>query len=163
VGIKLAGKQSLEVIGDTTGESRNQVHRHIRLTELITPILDMVDENRIAFRPAVELSYLPKGKQKILHGIMEANACTPSLAQAVKMRQFEQSGKLTEEVIGSIMAEEKPNQVEMFKMPKQAIERFFPPGTKKREAEEIIVKALEQYYSREKPAPERVRERTMER
>jgi ParB family chromosome partitioning protein len=158
-----SGKTSREIIGEQSGESQDQVRRYIRLTELAQPILDMVDENRIAFRPAVELSYLPKEKQEALQTIMESDDCTPSLAQAIKMKQFEQSGKLTEEVIYSIMAEEKPNQVEMFKMPKKSIERFFPPGTKKKEAEEIIVKALEQYYGLEKSAPERGRERERER
>ena len=112
-------KYSIEILGETVGESRSQIQRYIRLTELIKPILDMVDEGKIAMRPAVELSYLPKDKQQVLFDTMEQEDCTPSHAQAIKMRKFAEAGKLNEDVILSIMTEEKPNQVEQFKIPKK--------------------------------------------
>lgn len=158
----LIGIVSRDIVAEEAGESKSQIQRYIRLTELIPPILEMVDNNRIAFRPSVELSYLPKEKQEILHEIMEADECTPSLAQAIKMKQFEQNDKLSEEVILSIMSEEKPNQIEQFKMPKNRIARFFPPGTKKETAIETIVKALEMYQNRDR-AKEQERDRGMER
>lgn len=110
VGIKLQGKQSLEIVGESAGDSRNQVHRYIRLTELVQPLLDLVDEGRIAFRPAVELSYLKKEEQEALVEEISYADATPSLAQAIKMKKFSQEGKLSTEVIESIMSEEKPNQ-----------------------------------------------------
>ena len=150
MGINFDGKQSLEIIGDESGESRNQIHRYIRLTELIPDILTLVDENKIAFRPAVEISYLPTKRQETLYALMESEEKTPSLAQAVKMKQFEKDGNLTDEVIISIMAEEKPNQAEKFQIPKHRIAGFFTPGTKKQEVVETIVKALEYYNSRDR-------------
>lgn len=110
-----------EILGKETGESRETIRRYIRLTELILPILDMVDEGKIAMRPAVELSYLPKEQQQELFDTMELEDCTPSHAQAIKLRKFAEAGKLNEEVILSIMTEEKPNQVEQFKIPKVAL------------------------------------------
>jgi len=142
--------RSNEIVAQSNDESVTQVKRYIRLTELIPNILDMVDENRIAFRPAVELSYLPKETQETLFDIMEADECTPSLSQAQKMKRFCAEGKLTDEVVLSIMAEEKPNQVEVFKMPRNRIAHFFAAGTKKREVEDTIVKALEYYLKRER-------------
>ena len=112
VGIDFRGKQSLDVLGDEVGDSRNQVHRYIRLTELVQPLLDLVDEGRIAFRPAVELSYLKKEEQEALVEEISYADATPSLAQAIKMKKFSQEGKLSTEVIESIMSEEKPNQKE---------------------------------------------------
>ena len=112
VGMKSDGKQSLDIIGEAVGDSRNQVHRYIRLTELVPELLDLVDEGKIAMRPAVELSYLNDEEQQDLLPAMELADATPSHAQAVKMRKFSQDGKLTPEVIESIMCEEKPNQKE---------------------------------------------------
>lgn len=111
---KLSGKQALTTakIGKDTGDSHEQVRRFIRLTELVPEILQMVDEQRIAFRPAVEISYLTEEQQYSLLEAMEYNDATPSLAQAIKMKKFNQDGKLTDEVIQSIMEEEKPNQKE---------------------------------------------------
>ena len=154
LGHNFDGKSSREVLAGNSPDSNTQIQRYIRLTELIPSIMDMVDEGRIAFRPAVELSYLPAEKQNFLYETMDVNESTPSLAQAIKMKQFHQNNLLTDEVVLSIMDEEKPNQIEQFKMPKNRIERFFPAGTKKKEAEDIIVKALEQYFSREKGMPE---------
>ena len=139
-----------EKIAQEAGESRNQVHRYIRLTELEPPILDMVDEGKIAFRPAVEISYLPKEQQKALFDTMEGEDCTPSLAQAIKMKQFSQEGRLGEDVILSILSEEKPNQKEQFKMPRERISKFFPPGTPAQKIEDTIIKALELYRKRQR-------------
>lgn len=143
-------KYSVEILGEVVGESRSQIQRYIRLTELITPILDMVDEGKIAMRPAVELSYLPKEQQQALFDTMELEDCTPSHAQAIKMRKFAEAGKLNEDVILSIMTEEKPNQVEQFKIPKKRIDKYFSPGTTPKQIEDTIIKALELYRRRER-------------
>lgn len=148
--------RSNEELGQKNGDSREQVRRFIRLTELIPSVLDMVDSGKIAFRPAVELSYLSKEQQQSLYDTMECEDCTPSLAQAIKMKEFSRDGKLTEEVILSIMQEEKPNQREQFKMPKERISKYFAPGTPAQKIEDTIVKALELYRRRE-------RQRDMER
>lgn len=139
-----------EILAQQTGESRETIRRYIRLTELITPILDMVDAGKIAMRPAVELSYLPKEQQQILFDTMELEDCTPSHAQAIKMKKFAEAGKLNEDVILSIMTEEKPNQVEQFKIPKKRIDKYFSPGTSMKQMEDTIIKALELYRKRER-------------
>ena len=139
-----------EIIAKSTGDSRAQVDRFIRLTELIPAILQMVDEGKVAFRPAVELSYLPKEKQASLLDTMELEDCTPSLAQAIKLKGFSKDGKLTDEVILSILQEEKPNQKEQFKIPKERISRFFAPGTPAQKIEDTIIKALELYRKRQR-------------
>ena len=148
--------RSNEELGQRNGDSREQVRRFIRLTELIPSVLDMVDSGKIAFRPAVELSYLSKEQQQSLYDTRECEDCTPSLAQAIKMKEFSRDGKLTEEVILSIMQEEKPNQREQFKMPKERISKYFAPGTPAQKIEDTIIKALELYRRRE-------RQRDMER
>ena len=148
--------RSNEELGQKNGDSREQVRRFIRLTELIPSVLDMVDSGKIAFRPAVELSYLSKEQQQSLYDTMECEDCTPSLAQAIKMKEFSRDGKLAEEVILSIMQEEKPNQREQFKMPKERISKYFAPGTPAQKIEDTIIKALELYRRRE-------RQRDMER
>ena len=153
---KLKGSRSNEELAASSPDSRSQIQRYIRLTELIPPVLDMVDSSKIAFRPAVELSYLSKEQQQSLYDTMECEDCTPSLAQAIKMKEFSRDGKLTEEVILSIMQEEKPNQREQFKMPKERISKYFAPGTHAQKIEDTIVKALELYRRRE-------RQRDMER
>lgn len=146
---KLQGKTSRQLLGEQVGESQDQIRRYIRLTELIPSILDMVDEGRIAMRPAVELSYLPKEYQEQLADAMEMEDCTPSHAQAIKMRQFFEKGTLNREVILSIMMEEKPNQAEQFKMPRKRIEKYFPKGTPSKEMENTIIRALELLRKRE--------------
>ena len=148
--------RSNEELGQKNGDSREQVRRFIRLTELIPSVLDMVDSGKIAFRPAVELSYLSKEQQQSLYDTMECEDCTPSLAQAIKMKEFSRDGKLTAEVILSIMQEEKPNQREQFKIPKERISKYFAPGTPAQKIEDTIIKALELYRRRE-------RQRDMER
>ena len=140
---KLEGKTSREMLGEQTGDSHEQVRRYIRLTELAPQLLEMVDSGKIAFRPAVELSYLSPEQQASLLAIIETDEATPSLAQAQKMKQFAQNHQLSDAVILSIMTEEKPNQVEQFKMPKAKISRFFPDGATAQQMEETIIRALE--------------------
>ena len=140
----LEGK-SREILADNSPDSNTQIQRYIRLTHLLQPLLDMVDEGKIAMRPAVELSYLTQNEQEILLNTMEWEDCTPSHVQAIKMRQFSQEGKLNEGVIQSILQEEKPNQKEQFRMPKERISKYFAPGTSSRKIEETIIKALELY------------------
>lgn len=150
VGMKSDGKQSLDKMGKELGESRNQIHRYIRLTELDSPILDMVDEGRIAFRPAVELSYLKPAEQKRLLEVMESEECTPSLTQSTKLKQFSKEGKLTNNVVLSIMKEVKPNQKETIKIQKEKISKYFRKGTTDKKIEDTIIKALEMYQKRQK-------------
>ncbi len=147
---KLKGKESAEILGKQMGESKDTVRRYIRLTELIPSILDMVDDSKIAMRPAVELSYLPKDQQEILLDTMQSEDCTPSHAQAIKLRKFSEEGKFNPEVVFSILSEEKGNQKEQFRMPKERISKYFSPGTPAKQMEDTIIKALELYRKREK-------------
>ena len=139
-----------EILAQEAGESRETIRRYIRLTELIPEILEMVDEKKIAMRPAVELSYLPKEEQEILYDTMESEDCTPSHAQAIKIRKFSEEGRLNEDVLLSIMSEEKPNQIEQWKIPKNRLKKYFPSGITQQKMEETIIKALELYRKREK-------------
>ena len=141
---------SAEQMGHDAGESGRQVQRYIRLTYLLPEILAMVDDSKIAFRPAVELSYLAEKEQRILYDAMRHADCTPSLAQAIKMKSFSREGKLSEVVIRSIMAEEKPNQKEQFRIPKERISKYFKPGTPARTMEDTIIKALDYYRKRQR-------------
>jgi ParB family chromosome partitioning protein len=147
---KLQGKTSRELIAEQSGDSQDQVRRYIRLTELTPEILNMVDENKIAFRPAVEISYLTKDEQQDLLDVMELELATPSLTQAIKLKQFSQEGRLNNDVTLSIMQEQKPNQVEHFKMPKDKLSRYFDEDTPVAKIEETIIKALELYRKRER-------------
>lgn len=147
---KFRGITSAQQVSQKSGDSQPQIYRYIRLTELIPPVLEMVDDGKIAFRPAVELSYLSKEQQQALFETMECEDCTPSLAQAIKMKEFSRDGKLTDEVILSIMQEEKPNQKEQFKMPKERISKYFAPGTPPQKIEDTIIKALELYRKRQR-------------
>ena len=148
--MKLKGKQSLEIVGEPSGDSKDQVRRFIRITELIPEALNMVDEGKIAMRPAVELSYLPKEEQQVLMTAIASEDCTPSHVQAMKIRKFSEEGRLNEDVILSIMQEEKPNQVEQFKLPKEKISKFFAPGTPADKIQDTIIKALELWRQRER-------------
>lgn len=147
---KSAGKTSREILAEQAGESHEQIRKYIRLTLLIPELLQMVDDGKIAFSPAVEFSYLKEQEQRSLLDAMELEDCTPSVAQAKKLKQFSQDGKLTDEVILSIMQEEKPNQKEQFKMPKERISKYFAPGTPAQKIEDTIIKALELYRKRER-------------
>lgn len=141
----LQGRSDVE-LGEQVGESKDQVRRYIRLTELIPELLDLVDEGRIAFRPAVELSYLQKEEQgALLEQISYADA-TPSLAQAIKLKRFSQDGKLNNEVIESIMSEEKPNQREKINIKYAEARRFIPASVPYEKTGEYILKALEHYH-----------------
>ena len=146
----LNGLRTNEALGKEVGESRETIRRYIRLTELIPEILEMVDDKKISMRPAVELFYLTKEEQEILYDTMESEACTPSHAQAIKIRKFSAEGRLNEDVLLSIMSEEKPNQVEQWKIPKNRLKKYFPLGTTQQKMEETIIKALELYRKREK-------------
>ena len=141
---------SRELLAEKSGDSHEQVRRYIRLTELTPDLLQIVDDGKIAFRPAVELSYLTKEEQASLHEAMESEDCTPSLAQAIKIKKFSQEGRLNDDVILSILSEEKPNQREVYKLPKERIDKYFPKGTPSEKIEEIICKALELYRKRER-------------
>lgn len=142
--------KSREILADNSPDSNTQIQRYIRLTNLIPEILDMVDDGRIAFRPAVELSYLAEQEQCALYDTMGREDCTPSLAQAIKMKAFSRDGKLTDTVILSIMEEEKPNQKEQFRIPKERISKYFKPGTPARTMEDTIIKALDYYRKRQR-------------
>ncbi len=147
VATNLSKGRSDEELGELVGESKDQVRRYIRLTELVPEILQMVDERQIAFRPAVELSYLTEGQQYTLLEAMEYNDATPSLAQAIKMKKFMQDGKLTNEVIQSIMQEEKPNQKEKPAFKDERITKLIPKSIPRGQETDFVVKALE-FYNR---------------
>ena len=136
-----------EKLGKEVGESREQIRRYIRLTELVSEILQMVDERQIAFRPAVEISYLTEEQQYTLLEAMEYNDATPSLAQAIKMKKYNQDGKLTSEVIQSIMEEEKPNQKEKSAFRDERITKLIPKTVPRGQETDFVVKALE-FYNR---------------
>lgn len=144
---KLKGLTSAQQVSQKSGDSQPQIYRYIRLTELIPPVLDMVDNGKIAFRPAVELSYLSKEQQQSLYDMMECEDCTPSLAQAIKMKEFSRDGKLTEEVILSIMQEEKPNQREKPAFRDERITRLIPKSIPRGQETDFVIRALE-FYNR---------------
>jgi ParB family chromosome partitioning protein len=137
--------RSNEELGESVGESREQIRRYIRLTNLIPPLLDMVDEEKIAFRPAVELSYLSQSEQQSLLDTMSFEDATPSLAQAIKMKEFSKDGRLNEDVILSIMSEEKPNQREKYTFQADRLRQYIPTGYSRQQTEEYVVKALAHY------------------
>ena len=147
VGDKLENRRAGEVLGESVGESERQIQRYIRLTELVPGLVNLVDEGRIAMRPAVELSYLSEQEQEDLLENISYQDATPSLAQAIKMRQFSKDGKLTEEVIESIMCEEKPNQREKISFRADRLRQFIPASVTPKQTEEYVLKALE-YYQR---------------
>jgi len=155
VGQDLRGKYSVEILGEQVGESRNQIQRYIRLTELIPPILEMVDEKRIAFNPAVEISYLAEKEQQDLYNTMQSEDCTPSLAQAQRMKKLSQDGRLNVDVIFSILTEEKPNQKEKFQIRRERIDRFFPKNFTEKQKEDLIVHLLESWYKKRQREQER--------
>lgn len=149
------GKTSRELLGEQVGESHEQVRKYIRLTELIPELLDMVDEGQIAMRPAVELSYIPKLAQGHIWECIEMEQCTPSHAQAKRMRQMSETGKLTPESIEVIMVEEKPNQKERIVLRGDRFNRLFPPDLPVSKREDYVAAAME-FYGRHR---QRQRER----
>lgn len=152
------GSRSNEELAASSPDSKTQIQRYIRLTSLIPEILALVDNSvlkeknklQIAMRPAVELSYLTRQEQQDLYETVMSEECTPSYVQAMKMRKFSEEGRLNMDVIFSIMQEEKPNQKEQFKIPKERIRKFFPPGTPAQKIEDTIVKALDFYRKRQR-------------
>ncbi|MCI5976896.1 MAG: ParB/RepB/Spo0J family partition protein [Clostridiales bacterium] len=138
--------RSDEELAQKTGDSRNQIQRYIRLTYLLPELLDMVDEGRIAFRPAVEISYLTKNEQKDLLETIRYEDATPSLAQAIKMKEFSQAGKLNADVILSIMCEKKPNQKEKYVLKAEKLKPYLPQNITPQQTEDYILKALEYYH-----------------
>jgi len=144
---KLVGKTSRQLLSEKTGESQDKIRAYIRLTELVPEILQMVDERQIAFRPAVEISYLTEEQQYSLLEAMGYNDATPSLAQTIKMKKFSQEGKLTSDVIESIMEEEKPNQREKPQFKDERITKLIPKTVPQGQESDFVVKALE-FYNR---------------
>ncbi len=144
-----------EVIAEESGESRNQIHRYIRLTNLLPELLKYVDDGQISFTPAVELSYLNDIEQRDLLQAMELNDCTPSLSQAVRMKKLSQAGKLDDDIINKIMAEEKANQKERIKIPTERVRKYFPKSFSNSQIEDEIVKLCEVHYKRRQRQQER--------
>ena len=147
---KLKGKESAEIIGDKVGESKDQVRRYVRLTELVPDILEMVDEKCIAFQPAVEISYLPKNEQELLHATMDSEECTPSLSQAQRLKRLSMDGRLSEDVIFTIMTEEKPNQKEKLTLKDERFGKYFPKSFTAQQKEELLVKLLETWWQKQR-------------
>ena len=145
VGHNLEGQKSRDILAAEGGDSARQIQRYIRLTELIPEILKMVDEGKIAFRPAVEISYLTELEQKWLHEAMEYADATPSLAQAIKLKAFSQDKTLGPHVIDALLSEEKPNQREKFSFRADRLRRFIPESVPFNQTEDFVCKALEHY------------------
>ncbi len=145
---QLGQKYSVDIVAENSEDSKTQVQRYIRLTKLISPILKMVDEGQIAFSPAVEISYFTEIEQLALLENMQAESCTPSHAQAIRMKKLSQEGRLDTDVIYAIMQEEKPNQQEQIKLKRNKINDFFPRDYSATQIEEVILKLLEQWHRR---------------
>ena len=137
---------TVEKVSNDSDDSARQIHRYIRLTELTSELLELVDQGRIAFRPAVELSYLTEDEQRDLWETIDSEEVTPSLAQAIRMKELSREGNLDMDTIFEIMREEKPNQKEQVKIPAERFERYFPRGTPPKRIEAVIFDALELYY-----------------
>ena len=145
VGHKLDGAKSRDILGDEVGESREQIRRYIRLTNLVPELLDLVDEGKIKMRPAVELSYLDEDSQRAVVDEIDLNQCTPSHDQTIRMRKFFTEGKLTPEVVSAIMSEEKPNQREKIVLRGDKVRSLIPKNIPVSQTEDYVVKALEHY------------------
>lgn len=152
VGMKL---QALDIVGQQAGDSRNQVHRFIRLTELIQPLMDMVDERKIALNPAVELSYLKQEEQLELLDAMEGEQATPSLSQAQRLKKFSQEGRLSIDVMRAIMSEEKKSDLDRITLTGDKVNRYFPESYTPQQKEQVILKLLAGWYRRLQQAQER--------
>ena len=140
---------SIEKVGENSGDSRNQVHRFIRLTYLIPELLSIVDEGKIAFNPAVEISYLDKSEQRVLLNAMELNDCTPSHAQSIRLKKLSQDGVLNDQMIYDILAEQKPNQQEQYKFKREDIRKYFPKSYTDKQVYDTVIKLLEQWRRRQ--------------
>lgn len=152
VGMKL---QALDIVGQQAGDSRNQVHRYIRLTELIPPLLEQLDEKRIAFNPAVELSYLKPDEQEQLMDAMESEQATPSLSQAQRLKKFSQEGRLSIDVMRAIMSEEKKSDLDKVTLTSDKLRKYFPKSYTPQQMEQVIMKLLEGWHRRQQQAHER--------
>ena len=142
-------------VGEDVGESARQVQRYIRLTELISPLLDMVDERKIAFNPAYELSFLKQDEQRLLLDAMDSEQATPSLSQAQRLKQFSQRGELTAEVMRAIMSEEKKPEIDRITITGDRLRKYFPRSYTPKQMEETIIKLLQQWQKRRKREAER--------
>ena len=151
------GKKTREIIAEESGESPDQVRRYIRLTELTSELLELVDQGRIAFRPAVELSYLSEDEQRDLLETIDSEEVTPSLSQAIRMKELSRQGNLDMDTIFELMREEKPNQVEQFKLPMERFSKYFPRGTPQKRIESVIFDALDLYYREQERQRQRQR------
>ena len=145
LGIDFRGKQTLDVMGEESGDSRNQIHRYIRLTNLVPELLECVDDGRMKMRPAVELSYLDEECQRDIVEEIDLNECTPSHAQTIKMRKLFEEGKLTTEVISVVMSEDKPNQREKIVLRGDRVRELIPKSIPPHQTEDFVCKALEHY------------------
>ena len=152
VGMKL---QALDIVGQQAGDSRNQVHRFIRLTELIPELRDMVDERKIAFNPAVELSYLKKEEQTLLLEAMDSEQATPSLSQAQRLKKFSQQKMLSLDVMRAIMSEEKKTDLDRVTLKNETLRRYFPKSYTPKQMEDTIIKLLEGWYKKRQLSQER--------
>ena len=149
------GKRSTEIVAEGTGESYKQVQRFIRLTELIPPLLDMVDERKIAFNPAVELSYLKPEEQVELLDAMDSEQATPSLSQAQRLKKFSQEGHLSIDVMRAIMSEEKKSELDRVTLTSEKLHKYFPKSYTPQQMEQVILKLLEGWHHRRQQAQER--------
>ena len=152
VGMKL---QALDIVGQQAGDSRNQVHHFIRLTELIPELLDMVDERKIAFNPAVELSYLKKEEQTLLLEAMDSEQATPSLSQAQRLKKFSQQKMLSLDVMRAVMSEEKKNDLDRVTLKNETLRKYFPKSYTPKQMEDTIIKLLEGWYKKRQLSQER--------
>lgn len=149
------GKRSTEIVADGTGESYKQVQRYIRLTELIPELLDMVDERKLAFNPAVEVSYLKQDEQRMLLEAMDAEQTTPSLSQAQRLKKFSQEGRLTEEAMSAIMSEEKKSDMDKVTLRSDTLRRYFPKSYTPKQMEQTIIKLLDVWQKQRQKNQER--------
>ena len=150
-----SGKYSVEVLGEQVGESRSQIQRYIRLTELIPELLDMVDERKIAFNPAVELSYLKREEQTLLLEAMDSEQATPSLSQAQRLKKFSQQKMLSLDVMRAVMSEEKKNDLDRVTLKNETLRKYFPKSYTPKQMEDTIIKLLEGWYKKRQLSQER--------
>ena len=155
LGNKSAGKKSSELLAEQVGQSKNQIFRYIRLTELIPELLDMVDEKKIAFNPAVELSYLKKEEQKDFLEAMDYAQATPSLSQAQRLKKFSQEGKCSLDAMCAIMSEEKKSELDKVTIKNDVLRKYFPKSYTPKQMEDTIIKLLEQWQKKREKSMER--------
>ncbi|MFR8438323.1 MAG: chromosome partitioning protein ParB, partial [Lachnospiraceae bacterium] len=155
VGHNFSGKRTVELIAENAPDSRNQIQRYIRLTELIPELLDMVDERKIAFNPAVELSYLKKEEQTLLLEAMDSEQATPSLSQAQRLKKFSQQKMLSLDVMRAVMSEEKKTDIDRVTLKNETLRKYFPKSYTPKQMEDTIIKLLEGWYKKRQLSQER--------